>query len=135
MSAGQKQQCVSVWEELRQIATDDATFLSRVMTGDESWIYGYDPEAKQQSSQWENPNSPRACSSFSLTSRGLFTNNSSWQAKQSIPHTTLMFYGDCVKMFEDFAPNFEDKRTGCCIMTTHHLMPPFSPGNFSQEAT
>jgi hypothetical protein len=24
--------------------------------------------------------------------------NSSWQAKQSIPHTTVTFYGDCVKM-------------------------------------
>jgi hypothetical protein len=29
MSADQKQQCVSVWEELCQIATDDATMLSR----------------------------------------------------------------------------------------------------------
>jgi hypothetical protein len=27
--------------------------LSRVITGDESWIYGYDPETKQQSSQWK----------------------------------------------------------------------------------
>jgi hypothetical protein len=32
---------------------DDTTFLSRVITGDESWIYGYDPETKLQSSQWE----------------------------------------------------------------------------------
>jgi hypothetical protein len=28
-----------------------------VITGDESWIYGYDPETKQQSSQWKSPNS------------------------------------------------------------------------------
>jgi hypothetical protein len=28
--------------------------------GDESWIYGYDPETKQQSSQWKRPQSPRA---------------------------------------------------------------------------
>jgi hypothetical protein len=38
-----------------------------------------------------------------------FTNNSSWQAKQS-----LMFQSDCLKMWEDFAPNFGDKITGCC---------------------
>ena len=25
--------------------------MSRVITGDESWVYGYDPETKQQSSQ------------------------------------------------------------------------------------
>ena len=29
------------------------------MTGDESWINGYDPETKQQSSQWKGPMSPR----------------------------------------------------------------------------
>jgi hypothetical protein len=28
--------------------------------GDESWIYRYDPETKQQSSQWKRPQSPRA---------------------------------------------------------------------------
>jgi hypothetical protein len=28
--------------------------------GDASWIYGYDPETKQQSSQWKSPQSPRA---------------------------------------------------------------------------
>jgi hypothetical protein len=28
--------------------------------GDESWIYGYDLETKQQSSQWKNLQSPRA---------------------------------------------------------------------------
>jgi hypothetical protein len=43
--------------------------------------------------------------------------NSFWQAKQSIPHTTVMFNGDCVKMCEDFAPNFDNKRTGCWL---HH---------------
>jgi hypothetical protein len=58
-TADQKQQRVSVCEELRHIASDDATFLSRVITGDESWIYGSDPETKQQPSQWKSPNSPR----------------------------------------------------------------------------
>jgi hypothetical protein len=45
--------------ELHQIASDDATFLSRLITGDESWIYGYDPETKLQVWQWKNPNSLR----------------------------------------------------------------------------
>jgi hypothetical protein len=66
----------------------------------------------------------RACSSFSLTWRGLFTKNSSWQAKQSSPHTTVKFYGNCEKMCEDFAPNFRDKRTVCCITTTNRLALP-----------
>jgi hypothetical protein len=29
--------------------------------------------------------------------------NSSWQAKQSIPHTSVTFYGDCVKVCEDLS--------------------------------
>jgi hypothetical protein len=53
-----------------------------------------------------------------------------WQAKQTIPHTTVTFYGDCVEMCEDFTLNFGDKRTGCCIMTTHCLTLHFLPGNF-----
>jgi hypothetical protein len=57
----------------------------------------------------------RACSLLSLTSRGLLTNNSTCQAKQSIAHTAVTFYGDCVKMREDFVPKFGDKRTGCCL--------------------
>jgi len=50
LTADQKQQLVNVYTELRQLASDDETFLSRVITGDESWVYGYDPETKRQSS-------------------------------------------------------------------------------------
>jgi hypothetical protein len=56
--------------------------------------------------------------------------NSSWQSKQSVLHTAVTFYGYCVKMHEDFTPNFGNKRTGCCIMTMHRLTLPFSSGNF-----
>jgi hypothetical protein len=34
--------------------------ISRIILGDESWVCGYDPETKQQSSQWKSPQSPRA---------------------------------------------------------------------------
>ena len=37
----------------------DSNFLNTVITGDESWVYGYDPETKAQSSQWRHPSSPR----------------------------------------------------------------------------
>ena len=46
LTADQMHQRVSVYTELRQLATDDETFLSRVITGDESRVYGYDPETK-----------------------------------------------------------------------------------------
>jgi hypothetical protein len=38
-----------------------------------------------------------------------------------------MFHGDWVKMCEEFALNFSDKRTGCCLMTMHYLTLSFSP--------
>jgi hypothetical protein len=44
--------------ELKEQVRNDPDFLSKVVTGDESWIYGYDPETKQQSSQWKRPSSP-----------------------------------------------------------------------------
>jgi hypothetical protein len=53
LTADQKQQRDNVCEELRQIASGGAIFLSRDITGDESWIYGYGPETEQQSSQWK----------------------------------------------------------------------------------
>jgi hypothetical protein len=46
--------------ELLQHAENDATFLPSIITGDdESWVYGYDSETKQMSSQWKMPSSPQ----------------------------------------------------------------------------
>jgi hypothetical protein len=50
------------------------------------------------------------------------------------PHTTVT-YSDCLKMSEDFAPNFGDKRTGCCFKTTRRLTLPFSPVSFGPKTT
>ena len=33
-------------------------FLDRTITTDETWFHYYDPETKQQSSQWKNVDSP-----------------------------------------------------------------------------
>jgi len=46
LSDGQKALCVSVSRELRQ-ARDNPNFISDTITGDETWVYGYDPETKQ----------------------------------------------------------------------------------------
>ena len=31
---------------------DEDRFFDRIITGDETWVYQYDPETKQQSKQW-----------------------------------------------------------------------------------
>jgi hypothetical protein len=58
----QKQQRVNVCLKLWGKAKEEPTFtrISRFIMGDESWIYCYDPETKQQSSQWNSPQSPEA---------------------------------------------------------------------------
>ena len=43
----EKEHRVAICEELRQRALDDPSFMSRIITGDESFVYGYDPETKQ----------------------------------------------------------------------------------------
>ena len=58
-SVDQKQQRLDVCLELKENAANDSSFLSNVITGDETWVYAYDPETKTQSSQWKSPGSPR----------------------------------------------------------------------------
>jgi len=59
LMAEQKDERVSICTDLREWAQNDPNFMSSVITGDESWVYGYDPETKQMSSQWKTASSPR----------------------------------------------------------------------------
>ena len=60
LTVEQKQQLLSISLELRDRAASDSSFLGNVIMGDETWAYGYDPETRVQSSQWQSPSSPRA---------------------------------------------------------------------------
>ncbi|XP_035226671.1 protein GVQW3-like [Stegodyphus dumicola] len=55
----QKQLRPDACGELIDNADADPAFLDRIVTGDESWCYQYDPETKRQSSEWQSPSSPR----------------------------------------------------------------------------
>jgi len=50
---------MSIACDLFERSCEDMQFLKNTVTGDESWVYGYDPETKQQSSQWKGPTSLR----------------------------------------------------------------------------
>ena len=54
----QKEHRAAVANDLIQTATNEPDFLKKVITGDESWVYGYDLETKAQSSQWKLPGFP-----------------------------------------------------------------------------
>jgi hypothetical protein len=49
LSDNQRVHHVSVCRELKQQVRDVPNFISYIITGDETWVYGYDPETKQQS--------------------------------------------------------------------------------------
>jgi len=46
LSNDQKAHRVSVCRELKQQASDDPNFISNIITGNETWVYGYDLETK-----------------------------------------------------------------------------------------
>lgn len=59
LSDQQKQYRCEVSQELFNRAETDPDLLNRVITGDKTWVYGYDPETKTQSSQWKGQSFPR----------------------------------------------------------------------------
>jgi hypothetical protein len=61
--------------------------------------------------------------------KAILHKDASWQSKQSIPHSALMFYEGCVEMWKEFSPKFGDEEIGCCMMKTHQ----FSLGDFNEK--
>ena len=45
-------------ENLGLMEASMENFEKRIVTGDETWVYHYDPECKQQSKEWKHPSSP-----------------------------------------------------------------------------
>jgi hypothetical protein len=60
LSQEQKELPLSRSLKLSDHANSDSVFLRSLITGDESWVYGYDPEKKMHSSHWKTPNSQGA---------------------------------------------------------------------------
>jgi len=55
LNADQKRQrCQSAEQLLEFFRRDPNIFLSRLLTMDETWLYHYDPETKQQSLEWRH---------------------------------------------------------------------------------
>jgi len=55
----QKENRVEMSQELLAIANGNESFLKITITGDETWVCGYDVETKMQSSHWIWKGSPR----------------------------------------------------------------------------
>ena len=55
----QKELRKEVSDDMLDLANHDPEFIKTIITGDETWTYGYDPETKFQFSQWNHQESPR----------------------------------------------------------------------------
>ena len=59
LTDAQKENWVTVSQEVFDRSNADKNFLKNVILGDETWVYVYDVETKVQSSQWMGKLSPR----------------------------------------------------------------------------
>ena len=48
----QKQCRLDIAQDMLDNANSDPNFLNTVITGEGTWVYGYDPETKMQSTLW-----------------------------------------------------------------------------------
>ena len=55
----QKQRCMDIAQEMLTAFIDDRDWLEKIITGDESWVYGCDIEIKAQLFQQKCPEEPR----------------------------------------------------------------------------
>ena len=55
----QKDRRLQVCQDILERLQTEPNLLEKVITEDESWIFEYNPETKQQSLQWKSPGSPR----------------------------------------------------------------------------
>ncbi|KAJ4437672.1 hypothetical protein ANN_17817 [Periplaneta americana] len=59
LSQDQRDDRMTICGDLISSADDEPTFLNRIITGDETWCFLYDPQLKRQSATWKTPLSPR----------------------------------------------------------------------------
>ncbi|EGI60232.1 PREDICTED: putative uncharacterized protein FLJ37770 [Acromyrmex echinatior] len=61
LTEDQKELRVSRCQELLDLIQKEPDFLNSVVTGDETWMFEYDPESKRQSNEWHSkyPPAPR----------------------------------------------------------------------------
>lgn len=59
LSPEQKEMRVTMSTDLIAMTDADDSFLRKIVTGDETWCFLYDPQTKRQSAEWKSKNSPR----------------------------------------------------------------------------
>jgi len=124
----QREQHQTIVGYLLECPCEDVQFLKNIVTGDESWVYGYDPETKQQSSQWKGSLSQRpkgrqvrsktkVMSLAFFDSEGIVHHEYAPDRQTIIRNSTWRSCDVCVNQYTE--NNWKNGRmaTGSCIMT------------------
>jgi histone-lysine N-methyltransferase SETMAR len=104
-------------ENLDRIRADTNNFYSRCVTGDETWLYHFDPESKQESMQWKHAQSPTPTKFRTQASAGKVMATIFWDAQGVIhmdylPHKTTItgqYYADLLLRLRH---SIKEKRRG-----------------------
>jgi len=143
----QRDHRVQVCTELQKAVRHDPNFLSRVITGDESCLYDYDPETKQQSSQWKMPSSPwpkkahqvhsniKSMLTIFFTFKELCIRSLFHLVRLSMGSFTAKFWDEWGKMWGANGLRCGRTETGCCTMTMWLHAPRSLWGNSWQKIT
>lgn len=59
LTQDQKQTRLEICKEMIEMVAADEGWFKKVITGDEMWVYGYDPETRRQSREWRRRNEPK----------------------------------------------------------------------------
>ena len=141
LNADQKRQRCQTSEQLLEfLRLDPNDFLSRLVTMDETWLYYYDPETKQQSMAWRRSGSPHpkncVCKNplekFSPRFFGIKTASSSLSSKgPKYQRGVLLISAGAIKgHFEGNTPQEGHQRGSCSCTIT-----PLPPGTRNPEET
>jgi len=125
-----KEKRVTICQDLLKGQED---ILISFTTGDETWVYQYDPETTRQSAQCKTANSPlpkkfrrsksrvKKCCCIFLILEGLFIMNLYQLDKQSTQFTIWKYWKVCVKKLGGKDWNVLPTTHGSCIMMMHLL--------------
>ncbi|KAL4136456.1 hypothetical protein QTP88_008004 [Uroleucon formosanum] len=91
--AEQKHVQMSISQDCLEQVEADPTLLDRVITGDESWYFRYDPETKRQSQQWLSPGAARP-KKARMSKSNLRSSSNEYVCDQSRPCTSNEQYLD-----------------------------------------
>ena len=120
--------------------------MDKAITGDESWVFDYDPETKRQSEEWHTKSSPRPKKARMSRSRVktmiiVFSDISGTVHKKKLYlHDTQLIMPSTMMSWNDFKNGSSEcegtlQTIGCCTTTTRQLTLRFQFENFWRRKT